>query len=408
MNRPDDLLFMPSRMIQVPNRVPDLVLPVMMHNNPQLAPKPQALPPAPTIAQGVVGTATGFQFTFNQVKLPTGASNTISAYKVYRNTQNLFVSATLVHTFMNDPTNTGEITFTDTITAATGASYYYWVTAVDSTGQESLPRLAQCEAVPGSAGSTPFSNTTSFAYTSTTLSITWYWDGTNGSTTLDILRADNTTTGPISGNQTITGLTANTTYNFYPYWDEVSQSVKWVAGGSGTPAYAQPSAGGRNLVQAQNLRNQIPLSLGGMQASTTASGSGSGTGGGGGGGGGCFSGNVRFKTPNGLTRFDSAPAGWFEIENLTGTHRARLITHPNWHEEMIDMGNGEFVTFGHHIKFPEDSKFAPAIELFQCSRTELFTGTVYNLEVDTEDEYSRHYVLENGVVAHNTGTPNKE
>src|SRR6185437_2327148 len=150
--------------------------------------------------------------------VPTGATNVIAAYRVYRNTRNVFINSSLVHTFVHDPTHKGPITFSDVVRDANGSSYYYWVTSVDTTGQESLPNSAQTVAASGSAGSTPFSTTTGFAYTSTTTSITWYWDGTNGSSNITIYRADKTTTGPLSGSQTITGLSSGTTYNFYPYY----------------------------------------------------------------------------------------------------------------------------------------------------------------------------------------------
>jgi hypothetical protein len=77
-----------------------------------------------------------------------------------------------------------------------------------------------------------------------------------------------------------------------------------------------------------------------------------------------------------------------------------LIVHPNWHEEMIDMGNGELVTFGHHLRC-NDSSYTAAIYHFPDAKTVDFTGTVYNLEIQTDDEASHHYVLENGAVAHN-------
>jgi len=375
-------------------------LQILVKNNVQLAQKPLSIPPAPQIAIPTTGTATGFQFSFNQVQVPTGATNVIAAYRVYRNTQNIFINSSLVHTFVHDPTHKGPITFSDVITAATGANYYYWVTSVDTTGQESLPNSAQSAAVAGSAGSTPFSTTTGFAYTSTTTSITWYWDGTNGSSNITIYRADKTTTGPLSGTQTITGLTSGTTYNFYPYYDDAAKAIAWVAGGSGTPAYAQPSAGSKTLVQQQNLRNHIPLSIGGMQGATTSSGSGSGSGGGGGGGGGCFTGNVKIKTPDGLKRFDSLP-GEFHIENLTGVHRAKLLVHYHFTDHMVEFHDGELVTFAH--RFKRDSDWIPANNIFpsRCKRHYDWTGTVFNLHVDSEDEEDHHYILENGLVAHN-------
>lgn len=380
-------------------RPPPTAGPIVYTQSPSLAVSPTTPPPSPTIASPLIGTATGFQFSFNQVTLPAGATNVIAAYRIYRNTLNVF-SRNLVHTFTSDMTKVGVIVFTDLIVPAAGLNYYYWVTSVDTFGNESTPQPAQCGTVAGSIGSTPFGKTTPFTYTATTTSITWYWDGTNGSTTLTIYRADNTTTGPISGNQTITGLTPATTYNFYPYWDETAKTFKWVAGGSGTPAYAQPSAGSAVLVQQQNLRNQIPLSIGGMQASTPAAGTGGGSGGGGGGGGGCFTGNVKVKTTEGYKRFDELPE-FFEVENHSGTHRARLVVHKDYVDHMIDMGNGWLVTVGHC--FLRGEAWLPAHSFFALSfhRLGLWRGTVYNMHVDSAVPESHHYILENGLVAHN-------
>jgi len=254
-------------------------LAITINNNQQTGRASTNLPQAPQIAIPATGTATGFQFSFNQVVVPVGQSNVISAYRVYRNTQNLFISANLVHTFINNPSQKGPITFTDTITQSTGAQYFYWVTSVDSYGQESLPNSAQSAAAIGSIGSTPFSISGIMTYTSTTSSITWSW------TWLVINLADGTTTSVPNNSQAITGLSANTTYFFYPYWDEPTQTLEWIAGGTGTPAYAQ-SAATPALFAQQNYRNRVALSNGGMSAHTPSSGSGSGSGSNGGGGGG--------------------------------------------------------------------------------------------------------------------------
>lgn len=400
----DGLNTIPIRRVRFPNPISEMTAPVIMTQSPGLAVSPTTLPPSPTIASPLVGTATGFQFSFNQVTIPPGQTNVISAYRVYRNSLNVF-SRNLIHTFTNDPTNTGAIVFTDTIVPAAGLNYYYWVTSVDTFGNESLPQPAQCGTIVSSAGSTPFSTTSSFAYTSTTTSITWYWDGTNGSTTLTIYRADNNTTGPVSGSQAITGLSSSTTYNFYPYWDEPTQTLKWVAGGTGTPAYAISSAGSKVAVQQQNLRTRIPLSLGGMQAATPAAGSGGGTGGGGGGGGGCFTGNVRIRVPGGLKRFDDLPVdGEFEIENQNGIRRAILVIHENYTDTMLDMGNGELVTEGHELLLDGEYQSA-SICLPKAPRIEKWTGTVFDLHVLSDNQEDHHYILENGLIAHNV--PNK-
>lgn len=117
-----------------------------------------------------------------------------------------------------------------------------------------------------------------FIYKSTSSSITWYWDGTQGSTTIKIRRADGTNT-TLSGSQAVTGLNPNFTYYFFPYYDEAAGILKWVAGDEGSPAIAC-SAWTLDLVQSQGLQGYVPLSEGGMSAATTVSGGGGGNGGG--------------------------------------------------------------------------------------------------------------------------------
>jgi len=122
-------------------------------------------------------------------------------------------------------------------------------------------------------GSVPPSWSGAFTYASTTSSLTWSWSG------LAIYRADGTTTAIPNGSVAVTGLTAATTYYFYPYWNDNTSSLAWVGGGAGSPANAQTAK--TNLAaQQQSLQGFIPLSQGAMVAATTSSGTGGGSGGG--------------------------------------------------------------------------------------------------------------------------------
>jgi hypothetical protein len=243
-----------------------------------------------------------------------------------------------------------------------------------------------------SKGSTPFSYTGGFSFTTTTSSITISWTG------LSILRSDGTTHNISNGSQTITGLSHPVTYYFYPYFDENLSSLSFVGSGTGSPAYAQTTANSTS-VSVQNQQGKIPLSVGGMAVATPASGTGGGSGGGGGGGG-CFTGNVAVRTPNGLVRFDALPKDEdFYIENLTGIHRAKLIVHENYSDSFISIDDEKLVTVGHGMKFKD--KWISAREYFGGVTLHRENITVYNLHVFTECEEDRHYILETGDVAHN-------
>lgn len=122
-------------------------------------------------------------------------------------------------------------------------------------------------------GSVPPTWSGAFTYASNTSSITWSWSD------LAILRADGTTTQIANGSLAISGLTAATTYFFYPYWDETHQALAFVAGGAGSSVNAQVT---KTIAAAQQqaLQGRVPLSAGAMSAATTASGAGGGSGGG--------------------------------------------------------------------------------------------------------------------------------
>lgn len=112
-----------------------------------------------------------------------------------------------------------------------------------------------------SAGSRTSSLTTNFgASAPSTTTIKLFWDGTNNSTVLRIYRDDGTVAGPFPGSQLVLSLTANTTYFFYPYFDEAQQIVKFVqvppAVGNPPIAYTTPSIA---VAQQQILRGRVPL-----------------------------------------------------------------------------------------------------------------------------------------------------
>ncbi|HKQ85653.1 MAG TPA: hypothetical protein VJS43_02675, partial [Candidatus Acidoferrales bacterium] len=122
-------------------------------------------------------------------------------------------------------------------------------------------------------GSIPPSWSGSFTYVSTISTLTWSWSG------LTVYRADGSTTAIPNGSVAVTGLSPATTYYFYPYWDESSSSLDWVAAASGSPGLAQ-AAKTNSAAQQQASQGRIPLSQGAIIAATTASGTGGGSGGG--------------------------------------------------------------------------------------------------------------------------------
>lgn len=142
--------------------------------------------------------------------------------------------------------------------------------------------------------------TTKIHWIAQTTSITFYWDGTNGSVPLTIYRDDGTQIGPIVGNFTVSGLVANTQYFFFPYYQEAVNTqpqpnvfpaqtvgVQWAtgAGAVGSPAIAF-TARNLKIAQFQGLRDHIPLGLVLAQSGITTPNAGSTSGDAGGGGGG--------------------------------------------------------------------------------------------------------------------------
>lgn len=136
---------------------------------------------------------------------------------------------------------------------------------------------------------------------------------------------------------------------------------------------------------------------------TAGGGGGAGTGGGGGGGS-CFSGNTSVRVPvqtlnlNGVLQFRDMPER-LQIMTLFGARWARVRR--RWYDGwMHEMGNAELVTPPHLIA--EDTRLGSWVwaATIWPSRVR-WAGYVYTLEVETEEEIERHFILANGRIAHN-------
>jgi hypothetical protein len=141
----------------------------------------------------------------------------------------------------------------------------------------------------------PSVNTSGFAATATTTSITWYWDGTNASSVIVLKRADKTQRVIPANSITVNSLSANTWYGFLPYWTEANTcGVGWIPGDSGVPLIAFAGGTGASFVPtatsaaltnaaiAQLFQGREQLSSGFMTFKTPAAGTSGGAASGGG------------------------------------------------------------------------------------------------------------------------------
>lgn len=179
-------------------------------------------PPAPSIAQTLVGTALGYQFAFNQ--LPAQLDDVIDGYQIYRNTTGILDgSQAKIQYIKHNPTNSSAVVVTDTVVPAAGVFYYYWVSAVDTAKLESTLTAAQSVPTVGSIGSVPPAIATPFSIKTTSSSMT-----VTTSPTAYFTRADGTSTTIGATTLTVTGLVNNNTYSIFPYWRETDQTLQWV------------------------------------------------------------------------------------------------------------------------------------------------------------------------------------
>lgn len=184
-------------------------------------------------------------------------------------------------------------------------------------------------------GAVPPTLNGNFGWTTTTTSITIYWDGTHSSSTFILLRMDGTQVSS-PGSVIITGLTANTAYYFYPYWDEPHQRVNFAIVPStsvGTSTYGAIAFTAPNAAAAQFQNNQVnaPINPGSLQISTPAAGTGGGSGGGGGGGG-CPRKGMLVETHEGYHAVENLRVG---MEILTRADGHRVWTTVTHHESRL-------------------------------------------------------------------------
>jgi hypothetical protein len=196
------------------------------------------------------------------------------------------------------------------------------------------------------AGSGPVSTPSArFSYTSNTNTILWSWAG------FAWYQADGTSFGIANSSTGPGSLASATTYKFYPYFDLlVGTNVAFVTGGSGSPTYAWPSGGSTYAASQQALAYRVPLSAGGMSASTTSSGSGSGSGG----GYNCLHPNSMLDTERGSIRAHElidgdrlrTPNGWQAVESI---ERAE---HSEWLHVKFSNGQEIICTLSHVLMAP--------------------------------------------------------
>lgn len=125
----------------------------------------------------------------------------------------------------------------------------------------------------------------------------------------------------------------------------------------------------------------------------------------GGGGGACFSGNVKVRVPGGIAELEVLKTAYDKrgvvvIETLFGPREADVLV-SDYCGEMRDMGNRRLVTPSHQIK--AGPGWLPAS--LRWERIVCFEGAVYTLTVRTDVEEERHFILDDGTVAHNISPP---
>lgn len=263
-------------------------------------------------------------------------------------------------------------------------------------------------------------------YASTTSSITWTFDYTGGNAII-LLDNQNTEFTP-SGSQAVTGLSANTHYWWYPYYNRLLDAISFlieVSAGIGTPPWAQAVTADANLKRARIAEWQrdghLALALTPIDAATTSSGGG---GGGGGGDGGCLrTGMLVMEKDLGVITCQSvkvgqelwAPGGWLKV------YEVRKAPHDLWCEVKFNNGAVVMVTTKHPFTLAADGEIKRAAALCLEDAIPTPTGIAYPESIRFVREQSEKVPIglaephtfyassdgENWVLTHNTGIGNQ-
>ncbi|HSY05877.1 MAG TPA: Hint domain-containing protein [Steroidobacteraceae bacterium] len=188
----------------------------------------------------------------------------------------------------------------------------------------------------------PMVQNSAFTYISNSSSLTWEW------TAYTVYRPDGSNFAMTAGNQSVTGLSASTSYIAYAYSAESAPSTMLFVGGGGVPVGTPainypPSATYAQLAAALAGGSTLGTIFQGKLTGATTS-SGGGGGGGGGGGYGCPHPDQWVLTSSGPKRASRlelddellTPGGWSPIVKLARASRHDWMT--------VEFDNGERVT----------------------------------------------------------------
>lgn len=238
----------------------------------------------------------------------------------------------------------------------TDASIYAWDAP---TEEQALDAPAQ-PTIPGTEipGARPITYGPGFTYTSTTTSIHLTWDYTGDNA---IVYLDSDVSYEPTGDQVVGSLSANTPYDFYPYYDlDAAVFSCLMSDGLGTLKWAENNGASaavkRSRIAEWQKLTHITLST--LPVTITTPSSGTGGGGGGGDGGGCLLEGmfVREKT-RGVTLCENVRVG-DELQSPDGFVRVLAVRqepHDLWCHFKFNNGAELTVTSGHPFTLADGS-----------------------------------------------------